>query len=172
MPPAGEAPTAFAERAALAKAHSVATLLLEARDHATASPLPLVIAADTIVVLRDNILGKPRNADDAFAMLSALSGNSHKVITGCALLSPDTFRARTFAVSSDVVMWDCPPELLRSYADSGEPLDKAGAYAVQGAGAFLIKSLHGSWSNVVGLPLAELVQELLGMGVLLPAQPA
>ena len=169
MPLAGEAPAAFAERAALAKAHSVASLLLEARDNAESSPLPLVIGADTIVVLRDNILGKPRNADDAFAMLSALSGNSHKVITGCALLSPDTFQARTFAVSSDVVMWDCPPELLRSYADSGEPLDKAGAYAVQGAGAFLIKSLQGSWSNVVGLPLAELVQELLGMGVLLPS---
>lgn len=151
----------------------MAALLPEVTDNA--APF-LTIAADTIVVLEERILGKPKDAGDAFAMLCALSGKEHSVITGCALVgpddSPDESEEKSFAVSSRVIMWDCPRELLRAYAESGEPLDKAGAYAVQGAGAFLIKSLNGSWSNVVGLPLAELVQELLAMGALSPAAPA
>ena len=158
----------YACRAALAKAQGVDGLLRPEQRNLNLPPL--VIAADTIVVLSGRILGKPRDSDDAFAMLSALSGKQHEVITGCALLVSGQSGPVTFAVSSDVVMWDCPPELLRAYANSGEPLDKAGAYAVQGAGAFLIKSLKGSWSNVVGLPLAELIQKLLEDGSISPSR--
>lgn len=77
----------------------------------------------------------------------------------------------SFAVESRVRMWAVPAALLHAYAFSGEPLDKAGAYAVQGAGAFLVESIEGSWSNVVGLPLAELVRELLKMGCIAPFAP-
>lgn len=159
-------------RAALAKAEGVAALLRDPQTAAAFCAPPLVVAADTIVVLHERILGKPRDSSDAFAMLRELSGKKHSVITGCALLALDASHCRSFAASSDVVMWQCPEPLLRAYAYSGEPLDKAGAYAVQGAGAFLVKSLEGSWSNVVGLPLAELVQELLACGAIAPAEPA
>ena len=122
---------------------------------------PLVIAADTIVVLRGRILGKPRDSEHALDMLRKLAGKKHTVITGCALLKAGA--SRSFTVQSHVVMWKCPDDLLRAYAESGEPLDKAGAYAVQGMGAFLVQRIIGSWSNVVGLPLAELVQVLVEM---------
>lgn len=146
-------------RAALAKAES-------ALPPAGAPPYA-VIAADTVVVLDGRPLGKPDSAGDAFAMLSLLAGRSHTVVTGCALLAADAGGGRraTFAVQSRVSMWACPEPMLRAYAASGEPLDKAGAYAVQGKGAFLVERIEGSWSNVVGLPLAELVRELLELGI-------
>lgn len=167
-PASDEYPEAYAIRAALAKAKSVSAIIEKDSFLPVFPSFPLVIAADTIVVLAGRILGKPTDADDAFAMLSALSGQRHSVITGCALLVPEESDPRVFAVKSAVSMWDCPRQLLRAYANGGEPLDKAGAYAVQGAGAFLIKSIEGSWSNVVGLPLAEIIQELCSLGVLSP----
>lgn len=178
----GEEAATYACRAARSKAMAVFSLLPASSTDATAKgdsaksagpdsePPALVIAADTVVVLDGAILGKPKDAEDAYTMLSSLSGRQHKVITGCVLLCPSLGKERSFAVSSDVLMWDCPKALLRAYASSGEPLDKAGAYAVQGAGAFLVKSLSGSWTNVVGLPLAELVQELLAMDALSPLE--
>ena len=128
---------------------------------------PVIIAADTVVVFRNRILGKPQTPEDALDMLRKLSGNSHTVITGCALLSGGT--SRTFAVRSTVRMWECPDALLRAYARSGEPADKAGAYAIQGMGACLVEGISGSWSNVVGLPLAELAQALMEMEAIIPA---
>lgn len=162
-PSAGEAPFAYTIRAARAKAESVLTLAGE--------PPYAVIAADTAVVLDGRPLGKPRDADEAFTMLSLLAGRQHTVVTGCALLAADERGERrvTFAVQSGVSMWACPEAMLRAYAACGEPLDKAGAYAVQGAGAFLVERIDGSWSNVVGLPLAELVRELAGLGLVAAA---
>jgi septum formation protein len=157
----GEQPREHALAAALAKGERV-FLALPAPSPAT--PPPVVIAADTVVSLEDRILGKPVDAGQALVMLRALSGRSHTVTTGCAIFCADLPAPRVFAAQSRVEMWDCPPELLRAYAESPEPLDKAGAYAVQGVGAFLVKAIHGSWSNVVGLPLAELVEELLRLG--------
>jgi septum formation protein len=168
-PVAGEAPGDYARRAALDKARSVLATLDKSQSGLAAlapAPVPVVIAADTIVVLEGAILGKPRDAEAAFAMLSALSGKSHSVITGCAILDGAADAPRVFAVESRVSMWPCPREALLAYAHSPEPLDKAGAYAVQGAGAFLVRSIKGSWSNVVGLPLAELIQELLALGAI------
>lgn len=147
----------YTVRAALAKADSVLPL---------AGPPPYtVIAADTVVLRKERILGKPRDADAAYAMLCKLAGHAHSVVTGCAIrVAGET--PVTFAVRSGVSMWACPKAMLWAYANSGEPLDKAGAYAVQGAGAFLVERAEGSWSNVVGLPLAELVRELARLGVI------
>lgn len=147
----------YTARAALAKADSVLPL---------AGPPPYaVIAADTVVVLKERILGKPRDADAAYAMLRKLAGRAHSVVSGCAIRVSGESPV-TFAVRSEVRMWACPEAMLRAYANSGEPLDKAGAYAAQGVGAFLVDRVVGSWSNVVGLPLAELVRELARLGVL------
>lgn len=163
LPLTDEKPEAYALRAALAKASSIPALPAYAAIAGEASPdaPPLIIAADTVVALGNRLLGKPRDPEHALHMLRALAGKKHTVITGCALLGAGA--PRVFAVQSDVTMWNCPDDLLRAYARGGEPMDKAGAYAVQGAGAFLVQSINGSWSNVVGLPLAELVQTLVAM---------
>ena len=160
-----EEPETYALRAALAKASGVHGLIPPSQGDSS----PLIIAADTVVVLHNKILGKPRDTDEAFAMLSLLSGKTHTVITGCAILSQHLPTPHTFAVSSFVSMWDCPATLLKAYSRSGEPMDKAGAYAIQGAGAFLISRMQGSWSNVVGLPLAEMVETLLELRAIVPA---
>lgn len=181
----GEAPEAYAMRAAAAKAEGTLALLRATEDAAAALAGGYVLAADTAVVLDGRILGKPRGAADACSMLRALAGREHSVITGCVFTPTDgapppekgTQAARPgaapsaagiktrFAVTSTVRMWDCPAELLEAYANCGEPLDKAGAYAIQGRGAFLVESINGSWSNVVGLPLAEVVRTLLALRV-------
>lgn len=167
QPLPGERPETYALRAASAKARgSLALLSSDNTPSNTNAPSPLLIAADTIVVLQRRILGKPRDPEHALSMLRALAGKTHTVITACSLWKDG--REECFAVRSKVRMWDCPEELLAAYARSGEPADKAGAYAVQGAGAFLVKSIEGSWSNVVGLPLAELVQALLALRAIAP----
>jgi len=157
----GEDPAAYALRAAEAKACSVLPDLFRSDSSS------VVIAADTIVVLEGRILGKPGNPDRAYAMLRSLAGKTHDVITGCVIRSPASV-LRAFSVQSRVSMWDAPPDLLHAYANSGEPLDKAGAYAVQGSGSVLVSRIEGSWSNVVGLPLAELVEALLCLNIITP----
>lgn len=188
-PQPGEAPADYAARAALEKALAVLNLP-ELADLALA---PLILAADTIVTLKGKIYGKPVSHEQALQFLVELSGNTHEVITGCCLLLPKSaygpeqtgsgepaayaaatpgralsagYRAVRFAPRSLVSMWNCPEAALRAYADSDEPMDKAGAYAVQGRGGFLIRSIEGSWSNVVGLPMAELTEILLEQGAI------
>ena len=161
-----ESPEHFVLRSAAAKAASCLPLL--AGDANAAPPcLPpdsLIIAADTIVVFNGRILGKPVDRAQALEYLRLLAGQSHDVLTACVL---ESLAAReTFVARTRVALWNCPDALLAAYAAGDEPLDKAGAYAVQGQGAFLVKSLQGSWSNVAGLPLAELIQALLRMDVL------
>ncbi len=165
----GEAPDAYALRAALAKALAVLPLVprFVQAEPSLGSP-PLLIAADTVVALEKDILGKPRDAEHALAMLMRLKGKTHRVITACVLLGPAPAPPISFTAQSQVELWDCPSALLKAYAQDGEPLDKAGAYAVQGKGAFLVKRIEGSWSNVVGLPLAELVGALLERGAVRP----
>ena len=153
----GEDPVLYALRAAEAKACAI--------------PLPssdsVVIAADTIVVLGGEILGKPDDSNHAYAMLRSLAGKTHTVVTACVIFHQNA-ALHAFSVQSQVTLWDAPPELLRAYANSAEPLDKAGAYAAQGAGTALVRRIDGSWSNVVGLPLAELFEALLEMGIIAP----
>ena len=124
------------------------------------------MAADTAVVVDDEILGKPCNQDDALRMMELLSGRSHEVCTGIALLDE---RERSRLSVSEVRFREIRPAEAQAYWDSGEPADKAGGYAIQGLGAVFVEELRGSFSGVMGLPLfetAELLQES-GIRVLL-----
>ena len=119
----------------------------------------LVIGADTIVVLGDKVLGKPRGMDDAVEMLMKLSGRSHTVLTGVALWSST---GTTSALSQTEVRFrEIARDEARAYWHSGEPCDKAGSYAIQGRGGTFVAAISGSYSGVVGLPVYELA-ELLG----------
>ena len=123
----------------------------------------VVIAADTVVVLRGRIMEKPRSEAGAHEMLRSLSGQVHQVITGFCVRGPDrggAERVRAEAVSTDVVFRVLADEEIEAYIRSGEPMDKAGSYAIQGRGAYMIRRIHGSYTNVVGVPLTELVEVL------------
>lgn len=123
----------------------------------------VVIAADTVVVLRGRIMEKPASEADAHAMLRALGGQVHQVVTGVCVRGPGTGGApaiRSFAVSTDVEFKQLPDEEIEAYVRSGEPMDKAGAYAIQGRAAYMIRQIRGSYTNVVGLPLTELEEVL------------
>jgi septum formation protein len=159
-PRPGESARGYVKRLAREKAHAVARRL--------ADPDALVLAADTSVVLGEQILGKPTNAAHARQMLAALSGQRHLVLTAVALAGPhhDTRLVETAvtfrAASAAEIAW---------YVETGEPMDKAGAYAVQGRGSFLVTALEGSPTNVIGLPLPETLQLLAASGVASPWAP-
>jgi len=126
-----------------------------------------VLGADTIVVLGREIIGQPADAEDACRILLKLGGQQHRVITGIVLISPDEKEHQT-AVVSTVGIKSVSEDALRSYIATGEPLDKAGAYAIQGKGSFLVESWEGSYSNIVGLPLEALTELLHQAGFPLP----
>ena len=155
---AGESPAAYALRAAQAKARATAA------RHAGA----LTLAADTVVAVESAILGKPRDTEDALRMLCQLSGRTHQVITGVCMVLPDGTE-QSFTDSTDVTFAAWPEDVLHTYVRTGEPMDKAGAYAIQGQGAFLVEHIHGSWSTVVGLPVTETARRLMQAGLLRPA---
>ena len=123
-----------------------------------------VLAADTVVVIDRKILGKPRDRGDAAKMLRFLSGRDHRVITGYCILRGSSRKSREGAVVTRVRFKALSPKEIRWYLDTGEPFDKAGAYAIQGKAAFMIKEIHGSYTNVVGLPLTEVVEALADLG--------
>jgi septum formation protein len=144
-----------------------------AREKARAVPASrgeLVLAADTAVVLGTEILGKPRDEDDARRMLRALSGRTHVVATGVHGLAAaeGVAREETLVVSTAVRLVTLSEERIAWYVGTGEPFDKAGAYAVQGAGGSLVRGIAGSVSNVVGLPLAETLALLGRLGLTSP----
>ncbi len=156
-PLAKEDPAHYALRAAEAKARA-------AKD---AHPRALILGADTVVALEGKILGKPRNREDAERMLIALAGKSHDVISACCCLPPDG-PPRRVEGRAQVRFAAWPPAVLANYAATDEVMDKAGAYAVQGGGAFLADRIEGSHSAVIGLPLAELAALLLELGAIAP----
>ena len=120
-----------------------------------------VIGADTCVVTRDEILGKPKDREDARRMLRKLAGQKHYVITGVALISKD--KVRTFYEETEVEFADADDfaeDAIERYIASDEPYDKAGAYAIQGRGGVLVKRINGDFYNVMGLPLSRLAKEL------------
>lgn len=132
----------------------------------------VIVAADTVVVHDGEILGKPKDAAHALHMLSALAGSTHTVTTAvCLILPPSVTGAgeECFSDATQVRFHPWPQEVLHRYAHCGEPLDKAGAYAIQGRGAFLVAAVEGSWSTVVGLPVGLLLERLLARGIVLPA---
>jgi septum formation protein len=126
------------------------------------------LVADTIVVLDGDILGKPRDPTHAAELVSRLAGRTHVVFTRYAIAARSELVSRT--VASRVTMRSLSPDQARRYADTGEGADKAGAYAIQGIGAFLVRSIDGSYTNVVGLPSSEVVEDLERLG-LLPGFP-
>jgi septum formation protein len=125
-----------------------------------------IIAADTAVFINGSILGKPKNGDEAFDMLSRLSGQEHFVLTGVSAHHVRKGKGGRQAVQTAVKMKLLLPAEMRWYVNTGEPFDKAGGYAIQGIGAFMIESIKGSYTNVVGLPLYELIQMLSELGAL------
>jgi len=137
--------------------------LSKAREVAARYPDALVIGADTIVVLDGEVLGKPRDREEAVAMLRRLSGREHEVITGVAVLQGD--RRRVEHEVTKVRFRPLDEGQIRRYVATGEPMDKAGAYGIQGRAAAMIESICGDYFNVVGLPLSRIAQMLSHFGV-------
>jgi septum formation protein len=125
-----------------------------------------VIGADTIVVYKNKILGKPKNEQEAFIMLRTLAGKWHKVLTGFCVLNVGKKIAYRDAVETRVFMRDLLDHEIMRYVSTSEPLDKAGSYAVQGKGGYMVREIKGSYANVVGLPICEVAEVLLSLGVL------
>jgi septum formation protein len=155
----GQPVPALATALALAKARDVADRV---------APPAVVLGADTVVVLDGRPLGKPASVDDARAMLTALAGRAHEVVTGVAVVEAGTGRARTATVSTRVVMRPYAPAEIAAYLATDEPWDKAGAYAVQGEGARLVARVDGCYTNVVGLPIRTTARLLGELGLTVP----
>lgn len=122
-------------------------------------PDGLIIGADTIVAVGKHIYGKPDTSEEAFEMLSALSGKTHQVFTGVCIYTKSGHR-NAFCTRTDVTFFPLSKEEIRAYIATGEPMDKAGAYGIQGKGALLVEKINGDYYNVVGLPISRLVREL------------
>ncbi|MBW2090851.1 MAG: septum formation inhibitor Maf [Deltaproteobacteria bacterium] len=146
----GESASAHVLRLAQAKADRCA-------DH---HPDSWIIAADTVVVLNEKIMGKPRNRAEAAEMLRSLSGRRHNVLTGYCLLNRKLKKRECDFARTEVEFRKLSASDIETYLDSNEPIDKAGAYAIQGRGAALVSRITGSYTNVVGLPLSEVIELL------------
>lgn len=157
----GEKPVDLVLRLASEKAEAVRSQLSRRPDDG------LLVAADTIVWMGGEALGKPRDAEDARRMLEELSGRTHSVSTGvCAMALASDGSCATqarFVETTEVTFWDLSKAEIDAYVATGEPLDKAGAYGIQGAGRLLVRGISGDYSNVVGLPIARLVRELASL---------
>lgn len=139
------------------KENAIALARMKAEDVSRRRPGHFVIGADTLVALNGEIIGKPDNPADACRILRRLNGGSHQVITGVAIVNSNPVEDATV---SEVTIRPLDDEEISRYVETGEPLDKAGAYAIQGAGASIISFYKGSYSNIVGLPL-DMVKALL-----------
>lgn len=153
-------PAEIVKELALAKAENVAAVVESIEN-------TLLIGADTIVVLDGEILGKPKNEEDAFRMLKHLQGRNHQVYTGTALLAHDEKGEKTVishAEQTEVFVHAMEDAEIRRYIATGEPMDKAGGYGIQGGFAAYIDRIEGNYYNVVGLPVAYLYQQLKMLG--------
>ena len=151
-----ESPRDFALRISMEKARKVGEHFAD----------KWVIGADTIVVNKGRVLGKPKDEVDAFNMLKSLRGKWHKVITGYCILNVSKDIMYRDAVETRVFVRDLSDAEILRYIKTSEPLGKAGSYAVQGKGGYMVKEIKGSYSNVVGLPICEVAEVLLSLGVL------
>ena len=124
-------------------------------------PENVIIGADTIVVIDGTILGKPRSKDQARDMLKKLSGQTHQVFTGFCVKYPGDDNGYSDTVTTDVIFKNLTEKEIEWYIHTQEPFDKAGAYAIQGLGTFLVKKINGSYTNVVGLPVCEIIEILI-----------
>lgn len=146
--PTSLSPEEIASQLAIQKAE---TVLLQRPDS-------LVIGADTIVTINGAILGKPESANEAVEMLTTLSGKEHEVITGVCVMT--AIHSESFVEVTRVTFRDLSDSEIRSYVETSEPMDKAGAYAIQGGAANFVKSIQGDYDNVVGLPVTRLAETL------------
>ncbi len=154
-------PAETVEKLSLDKASAVADLLQAEKEP------QLIIGADTVVACDGEILGKPSDREDAFRMLWKLQGETHQVYTGVTLLlkKEDTWQAHTFNEKTDVQFYPVSREELLAYIETGEPMDKAGSYGIQGKFGIYVKRICGDYNNVVGLPVGRLVYELKKLGI-------
>lgn len=155
-PNPNEAPAAYAQRASSHKASSVLEALQD--------PEVWVVAADTVVVQGGKILGKPEDKEDAFRILKRLSGNEHEVITGLAIFHGNRGIRDLSEERTQVWFREASDAQIRGYIQTKEPMDKAGAYGIQGKGAWFVKRIEGCYFNVVGLPLHHMFQRLEALG--------
>lgn len=125
----------------------------------------LIIAADTIVILKGEVLGKPHTAEESMRMLSMLNGRTHSVITGFTVIDTGSNKKISRSVETRVTFSKLTEDEIKAYVKSGEPLDKAGAYGVQGLGAVIVKRIEGDYFNVMGLPISCLTEALKKFGV-------
>ncbi len=159
---AGEGPEVFVRRLAAEKAWAVA------HHH----PGHVVLGADTVVVRDGQLLGKPRSRREAEEVLASLAGRWHEVWTGFALCCLEPHLEKVGAVVTRVRFADLDPAVIAAYVASGDGDDKAGGYGIQSGGAFLVAEISGSYTNVVGLPMAEVIAALLAIGVIGVAGPS
>ena len=138
----------------------------KALDIARKHPESWVIGADTIVLIDETILGKPRSKNQARAMLQQLSGKTHQVLTGYCICCESRQVLFSETVTTSVLFKQLSEDEIEWYIGSDEPFDKAGAYAIQGLGTFLVKAINGSYTNVVGLPVCEVIEFLIKQGVM------
>lgn len=151
-----ELPKDYVLRVAYEKAHKVGSLF----------PDKWIIGADTAVVHKGRVLGKPGTDEQAIAMLKRLRGHWHKVYTGYCVLNISKQTVYQDVAETKVFIKDLTDEEIAKYIKTTEPFDKAGSYAVQGKGGYMVKEIKGSYSNVVGLPICEITEVLLSLGVL------
>ncbi len=147
-------PKLYVQEMALLKASEAAKAVGKSKD-------TLLISADTIVLLDGEILGKPKDREDAFSMLSKLSGKTHEVITGFCVMDLWSANAVCRAEVTKVEFKNLTPDIIKSYIDSNEPMDKAGSYGIQGKGGILVQKIDGDYFNVVGLPVSGLTDILM-----------
>ena len=140
--------------------------LLKAKDIAFFYPDDWVLGADTIVVFDDQILGKPTSKTDAIAMLNKLNNCEHSVFTGFSIVNQEKNSIITQFVETKVFFKYLTQREIQWYVNTEEPVDKAGSYAIQGIGAFLVKGIFGSYSNVIGLPVCEVVEILMDLNII------
>lgn len=152
----GETSFAYVQRLAQEKARAVG------REN----PESWIVAADTVVCLNEMVLEKPEDEHHALEMLMRLSGKDHLVMTAVCLFNQSLSVCEVATVTTHVLFWNFSREAAWAYVQSGEPLDKAGSYGIQGKGAFLVREIQGSYSNVVGLPLCELLEVLIRHGLI------
>ena len=131
---------------------------IKAQDIAKNHPHSLVIVADTIVVIDDTVLGKPKTREEAIEMLSSLSGRTHIVYTGCSVIFGD--KVISFTSKTDVTFYELSKQEIEDYVDTNDCYDKAGGYGIQSKGVTLVKEICGDYNNVVGLPVSRLKREI------------
>ncbi len=152
----GEAPVSFVQRLAMEKGAAVAVNF----------PAHWVISGDTVVCLDSQVLGKPQDKTEAVEMLMQLAGRTHSVLSAYSVIHRQRGIAEYDVVRTEVTFTDFPQAVAEAYVETGEPLDKAGSYGIQQCGVALVAAINGSYSNVVGLPLAELLSSLVRLGAI------